>query len=115
MSKPCSTNILLDEYMRHTYYHRDEIASLKEELAKNSARTMIQQKTKAELMQETLLHAFPDAFDDNIIDEIKQNENYPRLAYWKKNSFNPNLVPNDGDVFPKKFRFMEDEDGNHIT
>jgi hypothetical protein len=65
-------------------------------------------------MREALLHAFPLAYDDDMIDEIKQQGDYPRIAYWHKNSFNINLIPTDGDAFAKKFRFMEDKDGNHI-
>ena len=34
--------------------------------------------------------------------------------YWHRSSFNINLVPNDGDAIAKKFRFMEDADGDHI-
>jgi hypothetical protein len=98
--------------MHGIYDSRLEIDSLKEQLAINSTRTAIVQKTKAEELHETLLKAFPLAFDDDIIEEVKQQVDYP---YWHKSSFNINMVLNDGDLFAKKFRFMEEEDGGHIS
>jgi hypothetical protein len=98
--------------MHGIYDSRREIDSLKEQLAINSTRTAIVQKTKAEELHETLLKAFPLAFDDDIIEEVKQQVDYPSVAYWHKSSFNINMVPNDGDPFAKKFRFMEEEDGD---
>ena len=77
--------------------------------------TTIARKTKAEELRETLVEAFPAAFDDSAIEEVKEQEDYPGIIYWHKSSFNINLLPNDGDPFAKKFRFMEEEDGNHIT
>ena len=66
------------------------------------------------MLRETLVNAFPTAFDNDIIEEIRQHDDYPGVSYWHRNNFNINLLPHDGDAFAKKFRFMEDEEGIHI-
>ncbi|KIL60400.1 hypothetical protein M378DRAFT_180442 [Amanita muscaria Koide BX008] len=95
---------------------RSEIEALKQQLASNSGQiTTTTQKNKTEMRQEVLQMAFPIAFNDNLIEELHEHTDYPNVIYWNKNTFNINDLPDDGDAFAKKYRFMEDEDGNHIS
>lgn len=97
-------------------HYKSEIEALKRQLASNSGQTTTTtQKNKVEMRQEALQMAFPIAFDDDLIEEVHEHTDYPNVIYWNKTTFNVNDLPDDGDTFAKKYRFMEDEDGNHIS
>ena len=75
--------------------------------------------------QEVLQAAFPIAYDttttydDDKIDEKNDKDrrlDYPEVKYWTKDRYNQsNADANSSEPFPKKLRFLEDEDGNLIS
>lgn len=75
--------------------------------------------TRAEERQCTLEVAFPIAFDvTKEWDQVEKEESaYPRIRYWDETNYNYEAAAVDPSAgkFPKKYRFLEDANGELIS